>query len=302
MPVFFEPFLHLEGGHATSTSRGDGLAIAAVLNVSAGEDARDWLAVVRGEHISLRDDVAVGVKIKLPIEHLCIGDVADAKKHELDGQLGPFAGDHVAELETLNVLLLNAEDLLDYGTGKEFDIRVSNGALQHDAAGAKVFAAIDESNLFGKARQKERLFHCRVAAADHRDLLSGGEEAIAGSAGTDTVADQGLLAREIQPARAGARSDDQCPRVDRVPAGTQVEHVRVLGEIDRDEVSHYKLGSEPRRLLLHVLDQFGSLYAIRPAWKIFDQRRNGELAAGLVPFQEERLKVGAGCVNGCGQA
>jgi hypothetical protein len=44
------------------------------------------------------------------------------------------------------------------------------------------------------------LFHRRVAAADHGDLLARRKEAVAGGAGTDAVADQRLLRRQIQPA------------------------------------------------------------------------------------------------------
>ncbi len=37
--VFFEEFFGFEGGHAAGAGGGDGLAVAAVLHVSAGEDA-----------------------------------------------------------------------------------------------------------------------------------------------------------------------------------------------------------------------------------------------------------------------
>ena len=44
--VLFEVLFDFEGGHAAGAGGGDGLAVAAVLDVAAGEDAGDGLAVV----------------------------------------------------------------------------------------------------------------------------------------------------------------------------------------------------------------------------------------------------------------
>ena len=106
----------------------------------------------------------------------------------------------------------------------------------------------------------------------------------------------------FEPAGAGAGRDDQRARVDGVLAGAEVQLVRVLAEVDGDEVGHLQFGAEARRLLLHVLDQVGALNALGPAGKVLDQRGDGELAAGLVAFEDERLEVGAGGVDGGGEA
>ena len=63
-----------------------------------------------------------------------------------------------------------------------------------------------------------------------------------------------------------------------------------------------QLGAEAHGLLLHVLDELGALDAFGPAGKVLDQRGDGELAAGLVAFEDERLEVGAGGVDGGGEA
>ena len=62
--------------------------------------------------------------------------------------------------------------------------------------------------------------------------------------------------------------------------------------------------SAPKRvgLLLHVLDELGALDAFGPAGKVFDQGGDGELAAGLVALEDERLEVGARGVDGGGEA
>ena len=80
--MFFEVFFYFEGGHAAGACGGDGLAVAAVLDVSAGEDAGDDLAVEGGEDVVLGEDVAVGVEVEHALEGDGVGDVADAEEHE----------------------------------------------------------------------------------------------------------------------------------------------------------------------------------------------------------------------------
>src|SRR5260370_38903724 len=67
-------------------------------------------------------------------------------------------------------------------------------------------------------------------------------------------------------------------------------------------MGHGKFGAEADRLLLHVLDEVGTLDALGPARKVFDQRGDGELIAGLVAFEYQRLEVGACSVDGSGKS
>ncbi len=73
-------------------------------------------------------------------------------------------------------------------------------------------------------------------------------------------------------------------------------------EVDAVEVGHAQLGAEAGGLLLHVLDELGALDALGPAGEVFDQRGDGELAAGLVALEDEGLEVGAGGVDGGGES
>ncbi len=61
-------------------------------------------------------------------------------------------------------------------------------------------------------------------------------------------------------------------------------------------------GAEARRLLLHVVDQLRALNAVGPAGKVLDQGGDGELAAGFVAFEDQRLQVGARGVDGSGKS
>ena len=226
--------------------------------------------------------------------------MADSEEHEIDGKDGLFAAGAVAEAQAFDVLVFDAEDLFDGGVGKELDLRVGDGAIEHDLAGAEALGAVNESDLAGEAGEEEGFFHGGVSAADDGDLLAGGEEAVAGGAGGDAVADEGLFAGEIEPAGAGSGGDDEGAGVDGLFADGEGDGRG--GEVDRDEVGHAELGAEAGGLLLHVLNEFGALDALGPAGEVFDQGGDGELAAGLVAFKDEGLEVGAGGVDGGSEA
>jgi len=298
--VFFEILFYFEGGHAAGACGGDGLAVAAVLDVSAGEDAGDDLSVQRGEDVVLCEDVAVGVEVHHALEGPGVGDVADAEEHGRDGKDVLVAGGDVFEAQALDVFFFDAEHLFDGGAGEEFDVGMGDGALEHDLRGAESLAAVDERDLGGEAGEEERFLHGGVAAADDGDLFAGEEEAVAGGAGADAVADERLLGWQVEPARAGAGGDDERAGVDGLFA--DVERDGMLSEVDGAEMGHAQLGAEADRLLLHVLDEVGPLDALGPAGKVFDQRGDGELAAGFVAFEDERLEVGACSVDGGGKS
>ena len=177
---------------------------------------------------------------------------------------------------------------------------MSHGAVEHDLRGAEFGGAIDDGDLRGEAGEEDGFFHGGVAAPDDGDLFAGGEEAVAGGAGADAVADESLFGGKIEPARAGTGGDDEGASVDGLVA--DVEFEGMPGEIDGAEMGHLELGAEADGLLFHVLDELGALDAVGPAGKVFDQRGDGELAARLVAFEDERLEVGPGGVDSSGKS
>jgi hypothetical protein len=132
--------------------------------------------------------------------------------------------------------------------------------------------------------------------------MAGGEESVAGGAGTDAVADERLLAGQAEPAGAGTGGDDERAGVDGIFARAEVQLIWVLAEVGGDELGHLEFGAEADGLLLHVLDQLRALHAFGPAGEVLHQRGDGELSAGLVALQDERLEVGARGVDGGGEA
>ena len=170
--MLFEVFFNFERGHAAGAGGGDGLAVAAVLDVPAGEDAGEDFAVEGGEDVVACLDVALGVEVDHALEGDGVGDVADGEEHEGDGQDVLFAGDLVFDAKTFDVLFLDAEDLFNDCAGEEADVGVGHGAVKHDLGGAELFAPVDDGDLGGEAGEEESFLHGGVAAADDRDLLA----------------------------------------------------------------------------------------------------------------------------------
>lgn len=114
------------------------------------------------------------------------------------------------------------------------------------------------------------------------------------------MTDEGLLRGQVEPASTGTARDDQGSGVDDFLAG--VEDDGGFGEIDRREMGHTEFGTEAGGLLLHVFDEFWSLDAFGPAGEVLDEGGDGELAAGLVAFEDEGFEIGAGGVDGGGES
>src|SRR5579864_3133181 len=100
-----------------------------------------------------------------------------------------------------------------------------------------------------------------------------------------------LLMRQTKPARRCAAGDDQSLGMHLMLADMQRE--RAMAEVDAGEMPHAVFRAEALRLLAHVLDQLRAKDTVGESGKILDQGGEGELAAGLVAFNNQRLQVGA---------
>ncbi len=81
-------------------------------------------------------------------------------------------------------------------------------------------------------------------------------------------------------------------------AGVGGEDEGAPPQVGRRDMRGDELRAKTRRLLAHVLDQLRPLDALGKTGKVLDQGSQGKLAAGLVTFQDQRLKIGAGGVDG----
>ena len=170
--VFFEVFFYFESGHAARASGGDGLTVAAVLDVSAGEDAGDDVSVEGGEDVVGGADVAVFVEVEDAFEGGGVGGVSDAEEHEADGEDGLFAGDAIFEAKAFDIFLFDAEDFFYGGVGEELDLGMGHGAFEHDFGGTEALGAIDDGDLGGESSEEDGFFHGGVSPTDDGDLFS----------------------------------------------------------------------------------------------------------------------------------
>src|SRR5215469_869649 len=101
------------------------------------------------------------------------------------------------------------------------------------------------------------------------------------------MADQLLLVWQSEPASRRSARDDQALRVNLVFANVHQEWP--LAQIGAGDVPQLIFGAKTLCLLAHVLNQFGSLNTFGETGKIFYQRSDRKLAAGLVAFNDKRL-------------
>ena len=131
-----------------------------------------------------------------------------------------------------------------------------------------------QRDLAAEAGQEVGLLHGGIAAADDHDLLLAIEEAIAGGAGADAMADQFLLGGQIEPARFGAGSDDERAGFD--PLAIEVQAERAFGEIGVDDFAIEIDGAETLGLLFHVLDEIGAVDAFGESGEVLDLGGQGQ--------------------------
>src|SRR5579862_2047880 len=179
---------------------------------------------------------------------------------------------------------------------------MSAGAVEHDLRGAKLAAPVDDGDLGGKARRKQRLFHGLIAAADYRDFLSGEEKAVAGGARGHAMPDERLFAWQAKPSRGSAAGDNQGARQQGFAAKVDLDRLLgqllvFLAEINSDDVSGDEFRSEARGLGAHVVDQFRSLDSLGKAGKVLDQGGDSELPARLVAVDDQGRQIGPGGID-----
>src|SRR6266542_2875373 len=176
------------------------------------------------------------------------------------------------------------------------DPAVHAGPFEHDPRGTELLATVDDRHLRCELRQERRLFHGRVAAPDHDDLLPLEEEGVAGRARRHTVTHQALLGLEAQELGGGAGGNDHgvgghgASGIERQAEGP---HRKVhLG--DRVELD---IRPETLRLLPEDLHHLGPLDSVLESRIVLDFRRDRELSARLRAFDDDRLELGAGGIE-----
>src|SRR5207302_9041740 len=119
-----------------------------------------------------------------------------------------------------------------------------------------VVAAVDAGDLGGDPGGERGRRDGRVAPADDGDLLAWEEEAVAGGARRQAVAEQAGLGVEAQHPGRGAGRDDDRPGPELAALGPYPE--RGGGGVDPLGVGREMLGAAPRGLAPDRLHQLGA--------------------------------------------
>ena len=198
--------------------------------------------------------------------------------------------------DTLDALgHVGAEHLVQLVVPERFDLWVLEQAVLKDLFGSQFVAAVDQGHLGGKVRQEQRLFHSRVAAADHDDLLSAIEEPVACRAGRDAKALERLFRRKTQPLGAGSGRKDQSIRcVNGAAVGVRREGA--FGQIQRGDQIADDLGSHGAGVRFHADHQVRTLH-LGIAGPVLDFGGGGQLATRLHALNKDRFQHGAAGIN-----
>ena len=164
-------------------------------------------------------------------------------------------------------------------------------AFNEDFFRTEGIATVDQVYLRGDIRQIQSLFHCGVAAADHRHFLVAIEESVAGSARGNAAAFEGFFGRQAQVTGGSAGGDDQ--RVTGVLAAVACQTERAVLQIDAADMVENDLGFKFCGMRVHALHQQRTGEIVRIAWPVFHFRRGGQLTAFFHPGDQHRLQVGA---------
>src|ERR1700754_4864753 len=287
-----QPALCIDRGRTAGAGGGDRLPVGAVDEVTGGEDAREPGA--GGGSLDL--DVAGLIGVDLTPHELAAGVVADRDEHAGHLEDGLLSGVRVAQLQTRDAAL--AENFDDLGVGAPVNLRLVLGALQHDAGGAELVAAVHDRDRAAEAGEEEGLLHRRVAAADDGDVLVAEEEAVTGGTGADATTQEELLSRNVQVTRGGTHREDHGTGA----VGDPIGHDRLDLALQRHllDVLGAQFGAEARRLAAHLLHELRAHDSVGEARVVLDLGRGHQGATELGALEDQRAQLRTRCVDRSG--
>ena len=224
--------------------------------------------------------------------------MADGHEHAVGRDLLERAGRDVSQPDVGDALrLVLAQNVVHDGVPAHRDVRARHQPLDHDLLGAEGIAPVHDGDVLGEMGEVERLLDRRIAAADHEHRFAAEEEAVAGRAGRDAEAPEGVLARQVEP--FGARPGRQNDGVGQDDAtGVAAEDERPALKLEPRDI----LAFDPRADMLglgpHLLHQPRPLDRLGEARIVLDVGGDHQLAAGLETREEERVQHGARGVDG----
>lgn len=142
--VLLQPSLRVEGSHASSSGRGDSLAVPLVLDITGSKDTGDVGLGRAGDGL----DVTILIQVQLTLEQRCGGDVANGIEETVDIHGAGILGDGVLDdegAEQLAVTLaLNRDGVVENG-----DLGVARETVGHDLRGTELVTADQNVDVRG---------------------------------------------------------------------------------------------------------------------------------------------------------
>lgn len=182
----------------------------------------------------------------------------------------------------------------------EGDLGIIFSAILHDFTGLEFVSSMDDGNFVGEFGEEGGFFHSGVAAADDDDVFSLEESAVAGGAGGNAAASEFGFAPNAEPASVRTGGDD-----DGFGFVGFVFHRYLFyffGELYTIGVFGDELGAESFGLVSHFFYEFRAVDTFGEARVVFHFGGEGQLSARGDAFDHEGLEVGAGAIDGCGEA
>ena len=127
--------------------------------------------------------------------------MADPDKDAGTGLERFFSRLDVLQLHAGHFALRRVQDVRDHRIPDELDLLVPEHTVPHNPGGPQLVAPVNDGHLCGVARQEERLFGGRVAAAHHNHRFASEEIAVTGGAGRNAVAQELALRFQTQHLR-----------------------------------------------------------------------------------------------------
>ena len=220
--------------------------------------------------------------------------MADGDEGSGDLDLALVAGPGVAQPGALESALLAGDELVDGVRRQPLDVLDRARPFEHDLRRSELVATVDDDDLRGELRQKDRLLHRAVAAADdHRRLLLE-ERRVAGRAVRDAASAELLLAGHGELLVLGAhREDHRAGAVGVLADPDRVDAAGLVGELDLRRLVGDEARAEALGLVTEALHQRRSVDPVGKARVVLDLGRLLQQPAPQKPLDHERLEVRA---------
>ena len=186
--------------------------------------------------------------------------------------------------------------VLDNAIPDKFDLFIRLGAVLHDLRGAQLIPPVDDVDFRGEARQEIRLFHGRIASADHGENFVTKEGAVTGRASGNAVPQQTAFIFQADVTRRRSGGDDHRAGRERLCA-IDKQAKRSLGEVDRRHGAKTHIRTESLGLSLEFHHHVRAHDAIGETRVILDIRRSDQLASPFGALKQQGGEVGSGGIN-----